>query len=89
MCVHADPTRKKPIAIIVPDKVQLSDLLQSSILENEDIQPTQDSLARLQRLALQQLQLQAQTYGLTSIETIDAVVLSHLPEWGPLNVSLA
>jgi hypothetical protein len=85
--VHADPTRKRPIAIIVPDKAQLSDLLQASILENEDVQSTQDSLAILRQLALHQLQQQAQTYGLTSIETIDAVVLSHLPEWGPLNVS--
>jgi hypothetical protein len=86
--VHADPARKKPIAIIVPDKAQLSDLLQTSIPQNEDVQPAQDSLNRLQRLALQQLQQQAQAYGLTSIETIDAVVLSHLSEWGPLNVSL-
>lgn len=87
ICVHADPMRAKPIAIIVPVEGVLNDLLQSLNYRKGDSVDLADS-AEAQRLVLHQLQEKAREYNLASMETVEAVVLSSLNEWNPLNVSI-
>lgn len=86
ICVHTDPTRAKPIAIIVPVERVLRELLRSSIDGKGGLVDLADT-AEAQRLVLRQLQQQAREYNLASMETVEAVVLSSLDEWNPLNVS--
>ena len=85
--MHADPMRTKPVAIIVPIEHQLRNVAAGLVGQHDSL----ESLAKnapVCQLVLEQLQMTARRMGLSSIETVEAVVLSP-DEWGPMNVSLA
>jgi hypothetical protein len=84
VCIYADSARVKPIAIIIPIEAVLNHLLQSSTGRNTGVSHT----AEAQRLVLGQLQQLARDYDLSSLEIVEAVVISPLKEWDVANVSI-
>ena len=86
ICVHADPQRAKPFAIVVVNEPVLRQLL-DKIPGSECSLSTLTQDAEAQRVVLNQLQLYAKQQALPSIEKLEAVAISPLSEWGPQNVS--
>jgi long-chain acyl-CoA synthetase len=85
ICVHADSTRAKPFAIILPVEKELNRLLSGNKGNGSLLSFTDTAVA--QQLVLEQLQQQARNYDLASMEIVEVVVLSDLNEWNPMNVS--
>ena len=83
ICVYADSTRVKPIAIILPVKTAVEQLLHTSkTTASHDMHTTE-----AHQLVLSQLQEHAREYDLPGLEVLEAVVLSPLEEWDVTNVS--
>jgi long-chain acyl-CoA synthetase len=85
ICVYADPTKAKPIAIIVPAEPALKKLAESIGVKGDGLEALVHDKA-LQGAALRELQNQGRIGGLSGIEIIEGVVLSD-EEWTPQNVS--
>ena len=83
ICVYADQTKTKPIAIIVPVEHVLKKLAAENGIEGhyEDIV----HLPRLRHLVLLSMHEVGKKAGLAGIELIEGVVLAG-EEWTPENV---
>ncbi|KAK4241936.1 hypothetical protein C8A03DRAFT_29828 [Achaetomium macrosporum] len=83
ICVYADISKAKPIAIIVPAEPALKKLAASIGVEGETIELlTHDK--KLQGAVLRELQAAGRAGGLSGIEIIDGVVVVD-DEWTPQN----
>lgn len=87
ICVFADDSKSKPIAIIVPAEPALKKLASSNGIEGSTIEELVHN-KKLQGAVLKELQAAGRSGGLAGIEIIEGVVMSD-EEWTPQNVSLA
>lgn len=86
ICVYADDSKAKPVAIIVPNEPVLKKLAQSNGIEGATIEELVHN-KKLNGAVLKELQAAGRSGGLAGIEIIEGVVLSD-EEWTPQNVSL-
>lgn len=84
ICVFADDSKAKPIAIIVPAEPALKKLAQANGIEGSTIEELVHN-KKLHGAVLKELQNAGRAGGLTGIEIIEGVVLSD-EEWTPQNV---
>ena len=85
ICVYADDSKAKPIAIIVPAEPALKKLAGSIGIEGESLEELVHN-KKLQAAVLKELQAAGRAGGLSGIEIIEGVVVSD-EEWTPQNVS--
>ncbi|KAK3390542.1 hypothetical protein B0H63DRAFT_410460 [Podospora didyma] len=83
ICVYADSTKTKPIAIIVPAEPALMKLASSIGIEGEGLESLVHE-KKLQQAVLKELQAAGRAGGLSGIEIIEGVVVSD-EEWTPQN----
>lgn len=86
ICVYADDSKSKPIAIIVPAEPALKKLASSIGVEGNTLEELVHN-KKLNSAVLKELQGAGRAGGLAGIEIIEGVVLSD-EEWTPQNVSL-
>jgi long-chain acyl-CoA synthetase len=84
ICVYADSSRVKPIAIIVPLEPALKAFAEQNGIQKEHEELIHDE--KLNSLVLKQLQTTGRNGNLKGIELIEGVVLAE-EEWIPQNVS--
>lgn len=87
ICVYADDSKAKPIAIIVPNEPVLKKIAAAAGVEGEHTIEQLVHNKKVQAAVLKELQAAGRRGGLTGIEIIDGVVVSD-EEWTPQNVSL-
>ncbi|KAL9026218.1 MAG: hypothetical protein Q9196_005086 [Gyalolechia fulgens] len=83
ICVFAAEDKNKPIAIIVPVEAALQSLAKQNGIDADSL----SSLAsnkKLRELALQKIQNEGRSGGLTGIEIVDGIVIVR-DEWTPQN----
>jgi len=83
ICVYADTSKAKPIAIIVPVEAELKKIAEQNGIKLEHL----DELAhddKLNTIVLKQLQTTGRGAGLKGIEIIEGVVIAN-EEWTPQN----
>jgi len=78
VCIYANTTKKKPLAIVAPAEPALMALASANGIEGSMERLSQNK--RIQELVLAELQTKAKEGGLTGNEIVDAVILSH-EEW--------
>ncbi|KAH8680943.1 AMP-binding enzyme [Xylariales sp. PMI_506] len=83
ICVYADDSQAKPIAIIVPAEPALKKLAESVGVQGGSLEELVHS-KKLQSAVLKELQTAGRQGGLSGIEIIDGVVVSD-EEWTPQN----
>ncbi|KAK5118513.1 hypothetical protein LTR62_003028 [Meristemomyces frigidus] len=86
ICVYADQSKNKPIAIVVPAEPALKNLASENGIKGSGL----EDLCRNKKMneaVLKEMQAAGKKGGLTGIEMIEGVVLSD-EEWTPQNVSL-
>ena len=86
ICVYADDSKAKPIAIIVPAEPALKKLAASIGVNDGSIEELVHN-KKLNAAVLKEMQQAGRMGGLSGIEIIEGVVLSD-EEWTPQNVSL-
>jgi long-chain acyl-CoA synthetase len=84
ICVYADQTKTRPVAIIVPIEPALKAFAEENGIKKEHEELIHDD--KLNSLVLKQLQTTGRNGGLKGIEVIEGVVLAE-EEWTPQNVS--
>lgn len=84
ICVFADDSKAKPIAIIVPAEPALKKLAQANGIEGSTLEELVHN-KKLNGAVLKELQNAGRAGGLAGIEIIEGVVLSD-EEWTPQNV---
>ena len=84
ICVYADSSRVKPVAIIVPLEPALKAFAEENGINKEHEELIHDE--KLNSLVLKQLQTTGRNGNLKGIELIEGVVLAE-EEWIPQNVS--
>ena len=84
ICVYADDSKAKPIAIIVPAEPALKKLAASVGVEEAHLEELVHD-KKVQGAVLRELQAAGRNGGLTGIEIIEGVVVSD-EEWTPQNV---
>jgi long-chain acyl-CoA synthetase len=87
ICVYADDSKAKPIAIIVPAEPALKKLAASVGVQGASLEELVHN-KKVQSAVLRELQTAGRNGGLTGIEIIEGVVVSD-EEWTPQNVSLS
>lgn len=85
ICVYADDSKAKPVAIIVPNEPVLKRLAQSNGVQGSTLEELVHN-KKLNGAVLKELQAAGRSGGLAGIEIIEGVVLSD-EEWTPQNVS--
>lgn len=85
ICVFADDSKAKPIAIIVPAEPALKKLAEKNGIEGSVLEELVHN-KKLQGAVLKELQAAGRSGGLAGIEIVEGVVLSD-EEWTPQNVS--
>lgn len=85
ICVFADDSKAKPVAIIVPAEPALKKLAADNGVEGSALEELVHS-KKLNGAVLKELQNAGRSGGLAGIEIIEGVVLSD-EEWTPQNVS--
>lgn len=85
ICVYADQSKTKPIAIIVPAESALKKIAADLGLQGEHLEELIHE-PKINSTILKQLQDAGRKGGLASFEIIDGVVLAD-EEWNPQNVS--
>lgn len=86
ICVYAAQDKNKPVAIVVPNEAALKDAASQAGVKASDLEDLcKDD--QVNKIVLQEMQSTGKKGGLTGIEIIEGVVLSH-EEWTPQNVSL-
>lgn len=85
ICVYADDSQAKPIAIIVPAEPALKKLASSLGVEGGVLEELVHN-KKLRSAVLKELQSAGRSGGLAGIEIIEGVVMSD-EEWTPQNVS--
>lgn len=83
ICVYADDSKSKPIAIIVPAEPALKKLAEANGVEGSVLEELVHN-KKLQGVVLKELQAAGRSGGLAGIEIIEGVVLSD-EEWTPQN----
>ncbi|KAK3324186.1 hypothetical protein B0T19DRAFT_486403 [Cercophora scortea] len=83
ICVYADTTKTKPIAIIVPGEPSLKKLAKSIGIDGESLEELVHN-KKVQSAVLKELQAAGRAGGLSGIEIIEGVVVSD-EEWTPQN----
>lgn len=83
ICVYADTSKAKPIAIIVPVEAALQKVASSVGVQGSTIEELVHN-KKVQGAVLRELQAAGRIGGLTGIEIIEGVVLSD-EEWTPQN----
>jgi long-subunit acyl-CoA synthetase (AMP-forming) len=86
ICVYADTSKARPVAIIVPVETTLENMARENGIHAEHY----DELIyneRLNSIVLKHLQATGRAAKLKGIELIDGVVLAN-EEWTPQNVSI-
>ncbi|CRK36446.1 hypothetical protein BN1708_007045 [Verticillium longisporum] len=83
ICVYAEPTKAKPIAIIVPAEPALIQLAQSIGVQGSSLEELVGD-KKLNAAVLRELQNAGRTGGLSGIEIVEGVVMSD-EEWTPQN----
>ncbi|ROW14645.1 hypothetical protein VPNG_03216 [Cytospora leucostoma] len=83
ICVYADDSKAKPIAIIVPAEPALKKLAAANGIKGEALEELVHD-KKLNGAVLKELQSAGRSGGLAGIEIIDGVVLSD-EEWTPQN----
>lgn len=83
ICVYADDSKAKPIAIIVPAEPALKKLASSVGVNGESLEEIVHH-KKLQSAVLKELQAAGRAGGLSGIEIIEGVVVSD-EEWTPQN----
>ena len=86
ICVYADQTKIKPIAIIVPVEAVLKKIAEANGITGEYEEIVHKP--KLRAAVLKDMHAVGRKAGLAGIELIDGVVLSH-EEWTPENVSFS
>ena len=86
ICVYADDSKAKPIAIIVPAEPALKKLAESVGVTGDSLEELVHN-KKVQVAVLKELQNAGRAGGLSGIEIIEGVVVSD-EEWTPQNVSL-
>ncbi|EEY14684.1 long-chain-fatty-acid-CoA ligase [Verticillium alfalfae VaMs.102] len=81
ICVYAEPTKAKPIAIIVPAEPALIQLAQSIGVQGNSLEELVGD-KKLNAAVLREWQNAGRTGGLSGIEIVEGVVLSD-EEWTP------
>lgn len=84
ICVYADQTKTKPVAIIVPVEAALKKLAAENGIKGELEQLVHNG--KLNSIVLKELIAAGRKGGLAGIELIQGVVMSD-EEWTPQNVS--
>jgi long-chain acyl-CoA synthetase len=85
ICVYADDSKAKPIAIIVPAEPALKKLASSIGVEGASLEELVHN-KKVHAAVLKELQVAGRSGGLSGIEIIEGVVVSD-EEWTPHNVS--
>lgn len=85
ICVYADDSQAKPIAIIVPLEPALKKLAEANGIPGDSLEELVHN-KKLQNVVLKELQTAGRQGGLSGIEIIDGVVVVD-EEWTPQNVS--
>ncbi|ROW09567.1 hypothetical protein VMCG_02657 [Cytospora schulzeri] len=83
ICVYADDSKAKPIAIIVPAEPALKKIAEANGIEGSVLEELVHN-KKLQGVVLKELQAAGRAGGLAGIEIIEGVVLSD-EEWTPQN----
>ncbi|KAF3354441.1 40S ribosomal protein S2 [Verticillium dahliae VDG1] len=83
ICVYAEPTKAKPIAIIVPAEPALIQLAQSIGVQGNSLEELVGD-KKLNAAVLSELQNAGRAGGLSGIEIVEGVVMSD-EEWTPQN----
>lgn len=83
ICVYADDSKAKPIAIIVPAEPHLKKIAEELGIGGESIEELVHE-KKLQAAVLRELQAAGRSGGLSGIEIIEGVVVSD-EEWTPQN----
>ncbi|KAM7203782.1 acetyl-CoA synthetase-like protein [Naviculisporaceae sp. PSN 640] len=83
ICVYADSSKTKPVAIIVPAEPALKNLAKSIGVKGDTIEELVHD-KKLQHAVLNELQTAGRAGGLSGIEIIEGVVMSD-EEWTPQN----
>lgn len=85
ICVHADQSKNKPIAIIFPAEPALKQMASQHGISGHGLEDLIHN-EKLTGLVLKEMQSQGRSGGLAGMELIDGVVLAG-EEWTPQNVS--
>jgi long-chain acyl-CoA synthetase len=85
ICVYADTTKSKPIAIVFPAEAALKNLAKENGVNGSGLEDLCHN-DKVNSAVLKELQRSGKNGGLTGIEIIEGVVLSD-EEWTPQNVS--
>ncbi len=85
ICVFADTTKSKPIAIVVPAEPALKAMAKENGVEGNGLEDLCHN-EKVNAAVLREMQSAGKKGGLTGIEIIEGVVLSD-EEWTPQNVS--
>ena len=83
ICIYADQTKTKPIAIIVPAEPALKKLAESVGVKGESLEELVHD-KKVKAAVLRELQAAGRAGGLSGIEIIEGVVVSD-EEWTPQN----
>ena len=83
ICIYADSTKTKPIAIIVPAEPALKKLAAENSIKGDHLEEMVHN-EKLNDIVLKQLQDVGKKGGLQGIEIIEGVVLAD-EEWTPHN----
>src|SRR6266480_2060566 len=83
ICIYADTTKTKPVAIIVPAEPALKKLAAENGIKGDHVEEMVHS-EKLNEIVLKQLQDAGKKGGLQGIEIIEGVVLAD-EEWTPQN----
>ncbi|KAK3680398.1 long-chain fatty acid-CoA ligase [Vermiconidia calcicola] len=83
ICVHADQSKNKPIALVVPAEPALKQLASENGIQGTGLEDLCHN-EKVNNLVLKEMQSSGKKGGLTGIEIIEGVVLAD-EEWTPQN----
>ena len=86
ICVYADTTQTKPVAIIVPAEPALKKIAKEHGIEGTGIEDLSHN-KKLNPIVLKEIQNTGRQAGLAGVEIIDGLVMAD-EEWNPSNVSV-
>ena len=85
ICVYADPSQSKPIAISVPAEPTLKKLADQNGIQGAGIEDLSHN-KKLNGIVLKEIQNTGRQQGLAGIEILEGIVMTD-EEWNPANVS--
>ena len=86
ICVYADPSQSKPVAIIVPAEPALKKIAEEHGIEGNGIEDLSQN-KKLRNIVLKEIQSTGKQGGLAGIEILDGLVMTD-EEWNPANVRI-